>query len=170
LGHQTYIKQSNAYNKIIEEFGSQILDSNENINRKALGSIVFADQLQLKKLTDIVWPEISNLVDQEVEKLFREGKSIIVVEAALLIDAKWHLKMNEIWLCYITEDESIRRTMERDKVSEQDARRRLNSQISNKERVNYANVVLATLWEPEYTQKQCEKAWNLLMKRTKDKI
>jgi len=46
---------------------------------------VFKKPEELKKLTDIVWPEIRNLLDKEVESLFLQGKKIIVVEAALLL-------------------------------------------------------------------------------------
>lgn len=91
---------------------------------------------------------------------------MIFVEAALLIDAGWHENMNEIWVCYITEDESIRRSSERDKLPTDEIKKRLKSQLPNKTRLQYANVVLATLWEPEYTQTQVEKAWKLLIERT----
>ena len=43
---------------------------------------------------------------------------------------------------------------ERNKLTEEQARQRLNSQISNLERVEMSNVVLCTLWEYEYTQQQ----------------
>ncbi len=46
---------------------------------------MFKKPEELKKLTDIVWPEIRNLLDKEVESLFLQGKKIIVVEAALLL-------------------------------------------------------------------------------------
>lgn len=48
----------------------------------------------------------------------------------------------------------IKRVMERDQVSEEAAEKRLEAQITNAERVRYANVVFSTQWEPEYTQKQ----------------
>lgn len=76
LGHKTYIKDTNAYKKLIETFGAEnILDDNMNINRRSLGSIVFGKPDELKKLTDIVWPEIRNLIKIEIENLFEKGLS-----------------------------------------------------------------------------------------------
>ena len=51
----------------------------------------------------------------------------------------------------------IKRVMDRDGVSEEAAQMRLEAQISNAERVRYANVIFSTQWEPEYTQKQVNK-------------
>ena len=57
--------------------------------------------------------------------------------------------------------------MDRNNLTEEEANKRLNSQLSNKERVQRSNVVLCTLWEYEYTQTQVEKAWALLQQRLK---
>jgi len=168
LGHQSYTKGSNAYHEIVKKFGDGIIDELGNINRKALGAIVFANPDKLKQLTDIVWPEIKRLLEIEIHKQFEKGNGLIFVEAALLIDAGWHENMNEIWVCYITEDESVRRSSERDKLPIEEIKKRIKSQLPNKARLEYANVVLATLWEPEYTQMQVEKAWKLLRERTVD--
>ena len=50
--------------------------------------------------------------------------------------------------------QAIRRIVERDGKTEEEAKRRIDSQISNKERLEPANVVLSTLWAPEVTQRQ----------------
>ena len=56
------------------------------------------------------------------------------------------------WVCLV--DQVIKRVMERDGVSEEAAHERLRAQITNAERVQYANVIFSSQWEPEYTQKQ----------------
>ena len=90
----------------------------------------------------------------------------IIIEAALLIEAEWYKLVNEIWVCVVPTDEAIARTIRRDNMNESKAINIIKSQIDNEKRVSYANVVLSTLWEPEYTQKQVEKAWSLLESRT----
>ena len=57
--------------------------------------------------------------------------------------------------------------MERNKRSEEEALRMINSQMSNSERVAKSNVILSTLWEYDVTQQQVEKAWSLLLERIK---
>lgn len=91
---------------MIQVFGDDILDENKLIDRKVLGKKVFEKPEELKKLTDIVWPEISNLIKEEAAILFEKfNKKVIFVEAALLIEANWHKNMNEIWICSIPENE-----------------------------------------------------------------
>lgn len=166
LGHKTYEKDTRAYKKIIEVFGADILDANQNIDRKSLGKKVFEQPNELKKLTDIVWPEIKSLLQEQVDSLFNSGHKIIVAEAAVLIDAKWHESMNEVWVCFVPYEEAIRRATERDGSNTEKVKGILNSQMSNKERIKYANVVFCSLWEREYTIKQVKKAWSLLLNRT----
>jgi len=64
LGHQAYLPGKPAYQKLITEFGESILSEDETINRRALGSIVFSDKSKLKRLNEIVWPEIARMVEE----------------------------------------------------------------------------------------------------------
>ncbi len=85
-GHKSYEIGTNAYYKIIDTFGDDVLDGNKQINRKALGQKVFQKPLELKKLNEIVWPEILNLLCTQVNNEFvSESKKFFIVEAALLI-------------------------------------------------------------------------------------
>lgn len=169
LGHKAYEKGTDAYYKVIEVFGRDIVDQSGEINRKILGKKVFNSSIELKKLTDIVWPEIRRLRDVEIKRLFKEGNKIIVVEAAVMLEAKWHTNVNEIWVVFVPEEEAISRAMKRDGSSLDKVKQTISSQMSNKEKIDYANVVFCSLWEREKTFKQVEKAWNLLLKRTINK-
>ena len=166
LVHQTYNRGTFAYNKLIETFGEGIRDESLNINRRILGSIVFGKPEELKKLTDIVWSEIRNLIEIEIKRLYELGNKIIVVEAAVLLEAQWNSVVNEIWVCFVPPEESIRRAMQRDNASLEKAKSILESQFDNKKRLDFAIVAFCSLWEQVYTQKQVEKAWNLLKERT----
>lgn len=168
LGHMAYERGTHAYEKIIQTFGDEILDSNGLICRKKLGGIVFNNPDKLKNLTDIVWPEIHKLVDENVERLFKEGNEIIVVEAALLIDAKWYESMNEIWVSFLPDEEAIKRSVARDNSNIDKVKGILSAQMKNKDRIAKANVVFSSLWEREYTIGQVKKAWTSLKKRTVD--
>uniref|UniRef100_A0A8C6WI35 CoA synthase n=1 Tax=Neogobius melanostomus TaxID=47308 RepID=A0A8C6WI35_9GOBI len=121
--------------------------------------------VRLKALTDIVWPEIALIVKNRIQQAREEGKQVCVLDAAVLLEAGWNDMVHEVWVTVIPEEEAVSRITERDGVSTEDALRRLHSQWSNYKQVQYANVALTTLWEPEVTQKQVLKAWNLLQKR-----
>ncbi|XP_017293678.1 bifunctional coenzyme A synthase [Kryptolebias marmoratus] len=169
LGHEVYQVGTEAYRKVLQEFGSEILNEDKTINRRALGKKVFGNQERLKSLTDIVWPEIALLVKRRITRARDEGKQVCVVDAAVLLEAGWTDLVHEVWVTIIPEEEAVLRITERDGVSTEDALRRLQSQWPNSKQVEHANVVLSTLWEPEVTQKQVLKAWHLLQKRIQQK-
>ncbi|KAG9276108.1 bifunctional coenzyme A synthase [Astyanax mexicanus] len=169
LGHETYLPGRAAYHKILQEFGTDILNEDETINRRALGRKVFGNKERLKALTDIVWPEIALLVKERVQCAKEEGKSVCVLDAAVLLEAEWTDMVHEVWVAIIPEEEAVRRIVERDGTSKEDAVKRLQSQWSNAKMVEQANVVLCTLWEPDITQRQVVKAWNFLQARIQQK-
>ncbi|KAM4692306.1 bifunctional coenzyme A synthase [Rhinophrynus dorsalis] len=165
LGHQCYKPGGCAYQQVIDAFGSAVLCADGTIDRKAVGSKVFADKDQLKRLTDIVWPAIAMLAKEAIAEAAAQGVCVCVLDAAVLLEAGWNDLVHEVWTVIIPEKEAVLRIMNRDGISEEAAKNRLSSQMSNSQRVDLSNVVLCTLWEPEVTQKQVQKAWDLLKQR-----
>lgn len=165
LGHQAYTPGKKAYKEIVENFGSEILTGEQTINRRALGAIVFADKTKLTLLNQIVWPEILTLAKVEIARYREEGVNVCVLDAAVLLEAGWDKEADEVWVTFVPESEALTRILSRDGVSEEQAANRINSQISNEERLAKANIAICTLWEPEFTQAQVVKAWKSLQER-----
>ena len=165
LGHQAYLPGTAVYKKIIEEFGTSILNEDTTINRRALGPIVFSDKRKLARLNEIVWPEIAQMVQEKLAKMAEEDVKVCIVEAAVLLEAGWDQLVHEVWATMVPVEESVKRIVERDGFSEEQARIRIESQMDSHERINKCHVVISTLWEPEFTQKIVEKAWDKLLKR-----
>lgn len=165
LGHAAYLPGSPAHGRVVAAFGAEILNKDGTINRKVLGAKVFGDQERLKSLTDIVWPEIARMVREQIAEAGAEGKAVVVLDAAVLLEAGWQEMVHEVWAAIIPEEEAVKRIVRRDGLSEEAARSRLRSQMSDSQRVRQAQVVLCTLWEPEVTRRQVEKAWELLQQR-----
>ncbi|XP_035203356.1 bifunctional coenzyme A synthase isoform X1 [Oxyura jamaicensis] len=165
LGHAVYLPGGPAYERVVAAFGAEILNEDGTVNRKVLGAKVFGNQERLKSLTDIVWPEIARLVRKEIGEADAQGKAVCVLDAAVLLEAGWQEMVHEVWTAVIPEEEAVKRIVARDGLSEEAARSRLRSQMSNSQRVEQSQVVLCTLWEPDVTRKQVEKAWDLLQQR-----
>ena len=94
-----------------------------------------------------------------------EKKQIIILEAAVLIQAGWENECHEIWSCIIPPEVAVERIMERNNLTEEDAKARVASQVENSIVVSHSNVVFSSLWSYEYSQQQAEKAWNELLTR-----
>uniref|UniRef100_A0A663DQW8 Bifunctional coenzyme A synthase n=1 Tax=Aquila chrysaetos chrysaetos TaxID=223781 RepID=A0A663DQW8_AQUCH len=164
LGHAVYVPGGPAYEQVVAAFGAEILNEDGTINRKVLGAKVFGNQ-RLKSLTDIVWPEMARMVKEQIGEADAQGKAVCVLDAAVLLEAGWQDMVHEVWTAIIPEEEAVKRIMARDGLSEEAARSRLQSQMTNSQRVEQSQVVLCTLWEPDVTRKQVEKAWDLLQQR-----
>lgn len=165
LGHQAYAKGTVGYDKVVGTFGSGILNSDGEVNRRSLGAIVFSDETKMQTLNKIVWPEIAKLATEEVKKFGAEGKAVVVLEAAILLRAGWEELCHEVWGCVIPVKEAVKRLHDRNNLSEEEAMKRIHLGVTNSELVSKSNVILSSEWEYEYTQQQVEKAWSLLMER-----
>ncbi|KAK7006498.1 hypothetical protein SK128_008536, partial [Halocaridina rubra] len=163
LGHEAYLKGTECYSSLIKVFGSDIVNPDGEINRKALGLKVFNNKDALEKLNSIVWPEIARLANEQIKAISARGVKIVILDAAVLLEAKWELICHQIWVCVIKRDEAIRRIVERDGKTKEEAERRISYQLSNEDRVAKAHMVFCTQWSGEYTQQQCEKAWKTTM-------
>ncbi|XP_073843877.1 bifunctional Phosphopantetheine adenylyltransferase - Dephospho-CoA kinase [Musca autumnalis] len=165
IAHEIYEPGQVCYDKIVEEFGDEILNGDKRINRAKLGPIVFADPRKLEKLNNIVWPELMAEVKRRINALREKANcpKVVVLEAAVLLKAGWDKEVHEVWSMIIPPEEAIRRVIERNGLPEEEARRRLLSQPSNSEIVSRSNVVFSSQWDPDFTLKQAEKAWKLLM-------
>ncbi|MFK7827150.1 MAG: dephospho-CoA kinase [Oligoflexales bacterium] len=141
LGHETYQKGNYTYNEIISFFGNKILDKQEEIDRRKLGSLVFADKTKLNKLCDIVWPEIKSLGKKKiVQTRIAQPQANIILEAAVLLEASWDNMVDEVWVIYVEPDLALKRLMSRNQLSLPEAQARLAAQMTNTERLSKANA------------------------------
>ena len=169
LAHQTYSSPSAlAYKDIVQTFGKQILDEDCNINRRKLGQIVFDDDAKRKQLNDIIWPRVEQLLKEQINQL-KSKYDIIVLEIALLVEANWMHKVDQVWLTILNEKETIRRLQIRNQLSEEESIQRIRSLMPCQEKIKYANVVFCTQWEEEFTWQQVKRAWKMLNDRYVEK-
>lgn len=166
LAHSLYEPGEKCYGDIINAFGKEIVGDDGKIDRKKLGAIVFSNKDQLQILNQIVWPNLLEKAKEKIKQLYEEEKKqIVILEAAVLLQAGWEQECHEIWSCIIPSEVAAQRIMERNNLTEADAKARIAAQVKNSVVVAHSNVVFSSLWSYEYSQMQAEKAWNALLKR-----
>lgn len=147
--------QKDAYYlmKIKELFGDEVFDG-ENLNRKKLASIIFSDENKRELLNKLLHPPVLSEIKKRMESL--KDHKIIAVEVPLLFEVGIEDWFDEIWVVYIPKDLQVKRIIERDNITEEEALLRINSQISLENKVKRANYVIYNDKDIEYTKKQVE--------------
>ena len=142
LGHRVYEAGRGAFHKVVAAFGDDVVGDNGEIDRRVLGGKVFGSPEQLKRLTDIAWPEILAMAKDEIDYAKTNGASIVVLEAAVLLEANWQSDVDEVWVVTVEPKVAIARATARDGVDEATVQSRIDAQLSNAERVALADVVI----------------------------
>lgn len=161
LGHRAYDVGTQAYRAVIETFGEDIVSRDNEIDRKILGSKVFGQPDELKKLTNIVWPEIRRLAELEIagfEAIYPDG--IVILEAAVLLEAGWQDIGEEIWVVVVEREIAIERSISRDGFEREAVESRIDSQLTNEERVSQSNVIIENNADQQQLFDQLQKEWD----------
>ncbi|MFN8638274.1 MAG: dephospho-CoA kinase [Dehalococcoidia bacterium] len=163
VGHRVYEPGSPGFQKVVNEFGHDLVNTDGTINRQLLGGKVFGDPAQMKRLTDIAWPEIRRMASEEIEAERARGTtSVVVLEAAVLIEAEWTDLVDEVWVVYVRPEVARERLMARNNLTAEQAQARIDSQLSNKERLAHADVKIDNSDSVEELNKRVEARWKKL--------
>jgi dephospho-CoA kinase len=141
VGHLV-LKQAGIRGRLVDEFGKDILDTQGNIDREILGDIVFNDTQALGKLNSIVHPAIDAYVSDKAGEYSRQGVEVLVLEAAVMLEAERDWQVDEIWVTTSSEGKVIERLKGRPDFSEETVTARILSQMSGEERARRADVVI----------------------------
>jgi len=148
IGHEL-LNNKEIKNKVVKEFGESIL-SRDKIDRKKLKKIVFYSHKKLLKLNKIIHPYII----KEIEDRIKNYKDNIVVDAALLIESKWHKSVDKIIVVKINREKSIKRVLKNGKYTKTEINNIFKSQLSQKEKLKYADVTIDNNKSLDDTRKQ----------------
>jgi len=170
LGHRAYEPDTEAFAKVAATFGPDVVGADGRIDRRVLGGKVFGKPEELKKLTDIVWPEIRRLTQVEIQSALAEDpERIVVLEAAVMLEAGWNRSTDEVWVVIVEPDVAVQRAVARDGLDEAAVRARIAAQMTNAERIARADVVIDNSGTLEQFVAKLGAAWNELLERRKAK-
>lgn len=135
LGHEAL---ENKKNIIVKEFSDSILDSNNNIDRKKLGSIVFSNKNKLKKLQDITY----SYIEKKTEDLINSTDKDVVIEAALIMRSNIYKLCNSLVFVNAKTSSILKRMQETRNISEHHARKILKMQRDVKNKKLDADIIV----------------------------
>ena len=159
VGHQAYLPHQGVWDQMVEAFGRDILEPDETVNRRKLGSIVFSDPKRLEQLNRIVHPWMFDELKKRIEELRSHGTSVVVLEAAILLEAHWEPLVDQIWTTSLPEAEVIRRLTARDPLTEEQIKSRIAAQMPQDQREARSNVVIDTSGTIDEVRQRVEALW-----------
>ena len=160
VGHEIYRPDSEGWRRVIEAFGSDVLQADRTVDRKKLGAIVFADPPARQRLNAIVHPLMASEIRRRIEAYRSAGRDQpIVLEAAILIEANWLPLVDEVWLVVAGTTAVIERVAAGRGLPAEDVERRIHAQIGDAERRRFAQVVIENNGSVDELRAQVKTAW-----------
>lgn len=166
VGHEVYLPGRPAFHEIVEAFGRGVVAEDGAIDRKKLGAIVFADPRHLARLNSITHSRMKGMMREKLVELEKAGHAIAVLEAALLLEAKWDDLADEIWVTVAEPEVAAQRVAERSGLAKEQVMERIRSQMSNESRIRRATVVIDTSGDMAGTERQALERWRQVKVRT----
>ncbi len=151
--HELLSAGQQAWDKVVEYFGEQVLLPDGSIDRRKLGEVVFTDPEKRAWLNNCIHPLVFESYQAQVKRL-RQGprNTIVVFDAALLIETGYHKKMDKIVVVYAEQSHQLKRLMERDRFTYDQAMARIRSQMPLSEKRAYADYVVENTGDREKTE------------------
>lgn len=148
--------------EIVAVFGPQILQPDGQLNRKALGDIVFRDATQLRRLEGIVHPAVRRHVLAWLAQIpagDAHNPHIVVIDAIKLIENGWPALCHEVWVVTCNRETQIARLMQTRNFSRADAIMRIDAQSAQADKIAVADVVIHNDGELQDTIQQIDHEW-----------
>lgn len=164
LGHNA-LNCKDVKRKLVEKFGCTILDNNE-ICREKLGKLVFGNEENLKILNSIIHPKIKELIIKLQEK--HKDERLVFLDIALLYEANFVDLVEKVIVIYVNKNVQLDRLMSRNSLTKEVALRRIESQMSAKEKASLGDFVIDNSSTIESTYQQIDEILEKLKRGEKN--
>ncbi len=131
-----------ALEELTEVFGEDILDAWGQLQRKKLAHMVFNDNEKLQKLNGILHKYVAQRINDNVKEQQLKKTQIIVIDAPIPIKTGFLDLCHRVWTITADRELRIRRIMERNGMSYDEAVSRINSQLDEQEYIKIADTVI----------------------------
>ena len=157
LGHTLMEPGTQAYDEIVREFGAGVTGADARIDRVKLGAMVFADLGKLERLNGILHPRVEEEIVRRFGEWERSGvRDAAFVEAALLVEAGYQKNLDGLVVAWCRPEQQMERLLKRG-LSEEEARRRIASQMPTQEKLKFATEKMDCSGSMEETRRQVEE-------------
>ncbi len=162
LAHQAMLPGAPAYGPVLESFGKWIVGPDNKIDRSKLGAVVFSHNDALNKLETLTHPIVGQAIDILIS---RDKHAVVVVEAIKLVDGVLGSQVDSVWVVDSTPEAQMQRLMTKRGMSEWEARKRIETQNPQADKLAKADVVITNNGSPDDVWAQVQQAWDKTLNR-----
>jgi dephospho-CoA kinase len=163
LAREAVAPGSPGFAAVVERFGQGVLDANGVLDRHKLGAVVFADEQSRKALESIIHPEVRRATDAWFTSLDPAQHPYAIADIPLLFEVNRERDFDVVIVVAAEPETQITRVMQRDSLSEIEARQRLAAQLPIDEKVRRADFVIRTDGSIADTERQVSEVWRALL-------
>ena len=158
VARELMIKGKASYRAIVKEFGDDILREDGEIDRQKLAEIVFQDEEKLNKLNSIVHPLVRKAIVKEQKQVNKKDpERLVVLEAALLIEAGYKEILDELWGVIVQKEIRIQRLMDSRGYTREKSESIIANQLSDEEFREHCDFIIDNSGTLEDTAEQIRK-------------
>ncbi len=154
IARQIVMPDSKGLEQIVNRFGPQMLNSDGTLDRKKLGKTVFDDPKKLSDLDKIEHPLIQEAIDSQLDEFKKQHLPVVVLDVPLLFETGMDEECDLTVLAVVDQATQLKRLMKRDQISKMDAVKKISSQMSLKEKMQRADVIIDNNGTLEQTRSQ----------------
>jgi dephospho-CoA kinase len=149
--------------RVVLNFGSEVLNPDGGLDRAALGAIVFSDPAKLQLLNSLLHPLVIEAQDAWIRRIEEDDpEGIAVVDAALMIESGGWERFDKLIVVWCRPEIQLQRLMARNRLDEEEAYRRMETQMPQDEKKKYADFLIDTSGDYESTDRQVREVLEAL--------
>lgn len=160
IARQLSEPKKSIWQAYVDHFGSKILNTDNSLNRRLIGQIVFSDEKEKSWMNTTMHPLIKAEIIKQIDECRQNGIEVVILDIPLLYEANWDKFADEVWVVKISRQLQIERIQNRDGLTKEEAINRIDAQMSLEEKAKRADVVIDSSNAPEVTLQLVEKIWN----------
>jgi dephospho-CoA kinase len=164
LAREAVAPGSRAHERILKHFGARVLLSDGKVNRQMLRNIILNDSAARHSLEQFIHPEISELMQQKMAQAEQRGDRVVVVEVPLLFELGMEEQFDLVVVVSTDRKLRVKRLMDRDKVSREQAEELLDVQMPDQEKVERAGFVLSNNGSKEQLVRSVDRLYKKFLK------
>ncbi|MGN1271518.1 MAG: dephospho-CoA kinase [Lactobacillus sp.] len=157
IAHDLMKPKNASWQAIRDAFGAEYLNDDQTINRKKLGQLVFSDKTALNRLNKLTHPLIFDKTIQKVKSY--QNEDLVILDVPLYFESGWNKRAiaNSVLVITLPEATQIKRLMQRNGLTDQEAKMRIKSQMPLDEKAQLADFVVENTGTIEELENKLEQ-------------